>query len=46
VSQLLQLQGADLHDGMKVWLVDRERAISGRNGAPLAATIRWYEDMG
>jgi hypothetical protein len=46
VVHLLELQGAELLDGMKVWLVDPERDISGKDGAPLAATIRWSEDSG
>jgi hypothetical protein len=46
VNEILQLQHAELHDGMKVWLVDLDRDISGKDGAPLAATIRWHDDSG
>jgi hypothetical protein len=46
LNQLLDLQHAELHDGMKVWLVDLDRDISGSNEAPLAATIRWRDDSG
>lgn len=46
VSHLLDLQGAELHEDMKVWLVDRDRDLSGKDGAPLAATVRRSEDGG
>jgi hypothetical protein len=46
VSEVLQLQHTELHDGMKVWLADLDRDISGRDGAPLAATIRWHDGSG
>ena len=46
VDTVLQLQHAELLDGMKVWLVDLDRDISGRDGAPLAATIRWNDGSG
>ncbi len=46
VVQVLDLQKVELHEGMKVWLVDRDRDISGPGLAPLAATIRWHEDSG
>lgn len=46
INQLLELQHAKLQHGMKVWLVDLDRDISSKDGAPLAATIRWDNDEG
>jgi len=31
---------------MKVWLADLDRDISGKDGMPLAATVRWHEISG
>jgi hypothetical protein len=46
INQLLELQHVKLQHGMKVWLADLDRDISGNGGAPLAATIRWDNDEG
>jgi hypothetical protein len=46
VVQLLDLQQAEFHEGMNVWLIDRDRDISGRGGTPLAATVHWHRDSG
>jgi hypothetical protein len=46
IEELLRLQHAEIHEGMKVWLADLDGDISVKDGAPLAATIRWIEDSG
>ena len=46
IQELLRLQHTELDDGMKVWLVDLDGDISGKNGSPLAATIRWHDESG
>jgi hypothetical protein len=42
IQNVLDLQHATLRDGLKVWLVDLDGDISGRDGAPLAATVLWH----
>lgn len=46
IDQLLDWQHVKLQDGMKVWLVDLDRDVSGKDGAPLSAIVRWHDDQG
>lgn len=46
IEALLKLQHAELQDGMRVWLIDMDGDISGKDEAPLAATICWSDESG
>lgn len=46
IQELLRLQRAEIREGMQVWLADLDGDISGKEGAPLAAIIRWHDTSG